>query len=179
MSKLQSIKNYPSSLTPLWSNSWQRVYLEMERVTPSVSFIACWYHSVLALESAHMGFMLNLLSCESDRIPEGKRDLSTPSLRRCAKPPEAHCHMFNSLSFHGRLGNVPIILSNRSVIGHRGTLLLPDSIFTSFKVWIVLPLFPLSLLLTQFKVNQGFLKGHGRLLWPFHQNWTTEDLTPN
>lgn len=88
-----------------------------------------------------MGFILNLLSFESDRIPGGKRDLSTPSLRKCAKPPEAHCHMFNSLSCHGRSENVPITLSNRSVIGQGGTLPLTGSIFTSLKVSIVPPLF--------------------------------------
>lgn len=117
--QLQCTQNNPPNWTPLRSNSQQRVYLEVQTVTPSVSFIASWYHSVSALSSTHTGFTQhNLLSCESDRIPGGKRDLSTPSLRKWAKPPEAHCHMFNSLPGCGCWGSVPITFSNTSVIEH-------------------------------------------------------------
>lgn len=93
------------------------------------------------------------------------RDLSTLSLRKCAKPSEAQCRRFNSLSCHGCSGNVHITLSNRCVIGHRGTLLLTGSIFFFLHFSRCYPAYiPLSLLFSRFEVNSVSLKCHGRLL---------------
>lgn len=73
------------------------------------------------------------------RTPERKdRHLQSPSLRKCARPPGAHSHIFNSPSWHENSRNVRIALSNRGVIGHRGTLLLIHGIFTGLKIQIVL-----------------------------------------